>query len=42
MSLNIILLRRAQMTHRIGFCCKWIDTPAQVNGIKATDDCKKI
>jgi hypothetical protein len=30
------------MTHRIGFCCKWIDTPAQVNGIKATDDCKKI
>lgn len=41
MSLNIILLRRAQMTHRIGFCCKWIDTPAQVNGIKVTDDCKK-
>jgi UV DNA damage repair endonuclease len=27
---------------RIGFCCKWIDTPAQVNGIKPTDDAKKF
>jgi UV damage endonuclease UvdE len=26
---------------RLGFCCKWIDTPDQVNGIKATDDAKK-
>ena len=26
---------------KIGFACKWIDTPEQVNGIKATDDCKK-
>jgi UV DNA damage repair endonuclease len=26
---------------RIGFCCKWIDHPGQVNGIKSTDDCKK-
>jgi UV DNA damage endonuclease len=26
---------------RIGFACKWIDTPAQVNGIKPTDDAKK-
>jgi UV DNA damage repair endonuclease len=26
---------------RIGFCCKWIDTPDQVNGIKATDDAKQ-
>ena len=25
----------------MGFCCKWIDTPAQVNGIKATDDAKQ-
>ena len=27
--------------NKIGFACKWIDTPSQVNGIKATDDCKK-
>ena len=26
---------------RIGFACKWIDNPQQVNGIKATDECKK-
>ena len=26
---------------RLGFCCKWIDTPAQVNGVKATDDAKQ-
>tara|TARA_R110000823_G_scaffold136040_3_gene265358 strand:- start:4312 stop:5340 length:1029 start_codon:yes stop_codon:yes gene_type:complete len=26
---------------RIGFACKWIDTPEQVNGIKPTDDAKK-
>lgn len=26
---------------RVGFCCKWIDRPDQVNGIKPTDDCKK-
>lgn len=29
------------MTNRIGFACKWIDSPNQVNGIKPTDDCKK-
>jgi len=29
------------MIKRIGFACKWIDTPAQVNGIKPTDDCKQ-
>lgn len=29
------------MTYKIGFACKWIDTPAQVNGIGANDDCKK-
>lgn len=29
------------MTNKIGFACKWIDTPAQVNGIGANDDCKK-
>lgn len=27
--------------NKIGFACKWIDTPIQVDGIKATDDCKK-
>jgi UV DNA damage repair endonuclease len=26
---------------RIGFCCKYIDFPEQVNGIKSTDECKK-
>jgi len=26
---------------RIGFACKWIDSPNQVNGIKPTDDCKQ-
>lgn len=26
---------------RLGFCCKWIDTPAQVNGIKPNDDAKQ-
>jgi UV DNA damage endonuclease len=25
------------MTKRIGFACKWIDTPEQVNGIKSND-----
>ena len=27
-------------TNRIGFACKWIDRPDQVNGIKPKDDCK--
>lgn len=26
---------------RVGFACKWIDNVDQVDGIKATDDCKK-
>jgi UV DNA damage repair endonuclease len=26
---------------RIGFACKWIDRPDQVDGIKTKDDCKK-
>lgn len=26
---------------RIGFACKWIDNPAQVDGIKSKDDAKK-
>ena len=26
---------------RIGFACKWIDSPNQVDGIKSKDDCKK-
>ena len=26
---------------KIGFACKWIDTPEQVNGIKPKDDAKK-
>ena len=29
------------MKKRIGFACKWIDSPLQVNGIKPKDDCKK-
>jgi UV DNA damage repair endonuclease len=29
------------MTKRIGFACKWIDRPDQVNGIKPKDECKK-
>ena len=29
------------MSKKIGFACKWIDHPHQVNGIKPTDDCKK-
>jgi UV DNA damage repair endonuclease len=29
------------MTKKIGFACKWIDTSAQVNGIKPNDDAKK-
>ena len=27
--------------HRIGFACKWIDNPSQVNGIRPKDDAKK-
>ena len=29
------------MTKRIGFACKWIDHPGQVDGIKPKDACKK-
>jgi UV DNA damage endonuclease len=29
------------MTKRIGFACKWIDHPTQVDGIKPKDDCKQ-
>jgi len=29
------------MIKRIGFACKWIDRPDQVNGIGAKDDCKR-
>jgi UV DNA damage repair endonuclease len=29
------------MTKRIGFACKWIDHPHQVDGIKSTDDAKE-
>jgi UV DNA damage repair endonuclease len=29
------------MIKKIGFACKWIDTPAQVNGIKPNDDAKQ-
>jgi UV damage endonuclease UvdE len=28
------------MSKRIGFACKWIDSPGQINGIKPTDECK--
>lgn len=30
------------MTQRIGFCCKWIDRPEQVNGIKPKDPAKLL
>ena len=29
-------------TPRIGFACKWIDRPDQINGIKPVDDCKRL
>jgi UV DNA damage repair endonuclease len=29
------------MTKRIGFACKWIDGPSQINGIKQKDNCKQ-
>ena len=29
------------MNKRIGFACKWIDHPSQVDSIKPKDDCKK-
>ena len=29
------------MIKRIGFACKWIDRPDQVNGIKPKDECRK-
>ena len=29
------------MVKKIGFACKWIDRPDQVDGIKPKDDCKK-
>jgi len=29
------------MTNRIGFCCKWLDHPDQVNGLKPKDDAKQ-
>ena len=30
------------MIKRIGFACKWIDTPEQVDGIKSTDPAKEL
>jgi len=29
------------MTKKIGFACKWIDFPHQIDGIKPKDDCKQ-
>jgi UV DNA damage repair endonuclease len=29
------------MIKRLGFACKWIDHPTQIDGIKPKDDCKK-
>jgi UV DNA damage repair endonuclease len=29
------------MTNRIGFCCKWLDYPEQVAGLKPKDDAKQ-
>ena len=31
-----------KMIKKIGFACKWIDHPGQVNGIKSTDDAKQF
>jgi UV DNA damage endonuclease len=33
--------RKLKVIKKIGFACKWIDTPEQVNGIKPNDDAKK-
>ena len=29
------------MTQRIGFCCKWLDGPSQINGVKQKDTAKQ-
>jgi UV damage endonuclease UvdE len=29
------------MIKRIGFACKWIDGPSQIDGVKQTDNCKQ-
>ena len=29
------------ITHKLGFACKWIDRPDQINGIKPKDDAKQ-
>jgi len=29
------------MTGKLGFACKWIDRPDQIDGIKSKDDCKR-
>lgn len=29
------------MNKRIGFACKWIDGPSQIDGVKQKDDCKQ-
>jgi len=33
---------KESMIKRLGFACKWIDRPDQVNGIKPTDECKAL
>jgi len=33
---------KESMIKRLGFACKWIDQPDQVNGIKPTDECKAL
>jgi UV DNA damage repair endonuclease len=30
------------MTQRIGFCCKWIDGPSQINGLKQKDTAREF
>ena len=30
------------MTKRIGFACKWIDRPSQINGVKQTDSAREF
>lgn len=36
-----IITRSSNMTARIGFACKFIDRPDQVDGVGANDDCKQ-
>ena len=36
------MLYISNMTQRIGFCCKWIDGPSQINGLKQKDTAREF